>query len=444
MFELSAINLSGWSNRLLDWVGGAVTGFVIAVLAQSLGGWYTRWRKKTTVRRATDELRRYLTRVAAVPCVKDFELLQAVPGGAFESEDVSAILEPGVVVLADVKKIADNHKALWESQGKWNGRCFGVTNIRGPRHGQEESPELRFTVKGRPYFEYMATNLQLCIHNDLIDVERQWLIKEKGKYHDLWSPNTNFVNPLSVEVLVLCENSSKIVVGSRSAATGFRAEMLQPPGSEALNEKDINDEKTTCKLIDVCYRALDEELGLKREFVTDMKLTSLIFDLQEYDYELTALAWTGLDEKSIAENWRHAQRGLDKGENDHLEFLTFPIRSFSSADLKRWTHQAFAAYLMALYICFSFEDARNSLDRALAGGGQMSDLQLALTRISPMGSSPRRCLRRQHAGIVFAEREAKMVASTLVSSANLVSVWCLFLQGTRGHGADFGDFRDSA
>ncbi len=28
--------------------------------------------------------------------------------------------------------------------------------------------------------------------------------------------------------------------------------------------------------------------------------------------------------------------------------------------------------------------------------------------------------------------------------ANLVSVWCLFLEGTRAHGGDFRDFRDCA
>ncbi len=349
------LNLPGWVIHLIDYVGGL--GTVIAY--DRISKWLTKRKQHIIAAEATKRFTKYVKTISSMPFVPNFEFIQVGPENGFDRDDITAVIKRGWETFPGVVKIVKTHEAQWKAEVLWDGDYLGVAQINSPRHGAEEIPEIAFTLKQRKFFEYLATNAQVCLRNDLNESEREWLESEKGGYSQN-TPNIVFVNPLSVEVLLLCKSKTKetkVVLGVRSSKTAFRPGMLQPSASEAVSMVDCTGGGDECDVWNACYRGLEEELGLPRQHIVKLRLTSLIFDKQEYDYELTAVAYTDLDEDSIKQNWLNVHPGKDKVENDHLEFRPFPIEHLGKDEIRRWTHQAFVAYLMALYQEFGFEMA---------------------------------------------------------------------------------------
>jgi hypothetical protein len=345
----------GWVMHLVDYIGGLLT----AIAYEQFFNWLKKRKTRMITMEATKRFKKYVKTMTSLPTVQNFEFIQVGPENGFDSDGISAIIEGGWETFPEVLKIVKTHEAQWKGEGLWNGDYLGVAQINLPRHGAEEVPEIVFILRQRKFFEYLATNAQVCLRNDLNEPERKWLESEKATYSQN-APNVVFVNPLSVEVLLLCKGKTeetKAVLGVRSSKTAFRGGMLQPSASEAVGRADCTSGGDKCDVLNACYRGLEEELGLPRQQIVKLCLTSLIFDKQEYDYELTAVAYTDLDEDSIKQNWLTVHPGKDKVENKEIEFRPFPIEQFGKAEISRWTHQAFVAYLMALYQEFGFEVA---------------------------------------------------------------------------------------
>ena len=225
----------------------------------------------------------------------------------------------------------------------------------------------------RHYFEYLATNAQLCLRSDLAEDEKTWLEDQKRGFSKLSEPNAIFVNPLSVEVLLLCEDNRKLVLGQRSKLTAIRPGTLTPSASETVSLKDAREPQSgvllpastrEVDLCNSCFRALEEEVGIPRQMVHELCFTSLMFDRQEYDYELTAYAVTHLGEKEV-QYFFDLLPGKDKWEHTKLSFRPFPIEHFDASELGLWTHQAFMAYCAALYRIKGPNEGRRLLVKAL-------------------------------------------------------------------------------
>ena len=249
-----------------------------------------------------------------------------------------------------VSEIIAKYSEKWsEELGYYNNYIFGATHIDSYRLGEKE--EIFISIRGRRagYFEFLATNANVTLRKDLDKNDDAW-IRSKILNYDPFYPISEFANPLSVEVLLLCENETKAVMSTRSEKTVFRGGKVGPSVMEtvspALEEKTIL--KTEINIFGVIRRGLKEELGIDSDEIEQVYLTSLAFDSEVLDYKFTAVAVTHLTQKEI-ENRFNLGFPKDRWENKKINFIDYPPKILDVEKIKNdWLPEAIAAMIMAM------------------------------------------------------------------------------------------------
>ncbi len=250
-----------------------------------------------------------------------------------------------------VLEIIEKYKDKWEKRyGMYNNDIFSVSKISFFRKGKEEIPLLYIEGYTKKYFEFLATNANLNLLNDLNSEEKNWL-KKQTENSNPQNPVPTFANPLSVEVILLCENGHKMVLPKRSEKTVFRGGKIGASVMETVSFLNEYDESTnSINVFDTIKRGLKEELGVDPEYINenDILITSLMFDWEVYDYKFTAIVTTNLSENEIRGRFNVA-RGKDVYENTEVKILTFPPKNIDIEDLKKnYDPEAIACVLFAL------------------------------------------------------------------------------------------------
>jgi len=223
----------------------------------------------------------------------------------------------------------------------------GVSDIDFLAQGYEEEPIIRIRVKPFKYFDFLATNANIKLRNDL-EPEDRAILKRYVEKITPYKPVTLFANPLSVEVLLLCEDGRKCVLQKRSSKTVYRGGLLAPSVSETVSYNRDKVDENRLDVFKTIVRGLKEELGLDEEYVDNIYVTSLLFDREIFDYHLTAIAITFLDEESILSIFKSG-KPKDKHEYIDLQFIDFPMEKIDLNKIhKTWVPETIASYVLGV------------------------------------------------------------------------------------------------
>ncbi len=246
--------------------------------------------------------------------------------------------------------------------GKYDNDIFGVTDIYYFRRGEKEDKFLAIKGRRAKYFEFLATNANVRMRKDFDKEDSAW-IKQKIREVDPSVPIPEFANALSVQVLLLCENGTKAVMGMRSEKTVFRGGKISPSVEETvsptLEGKETLD--TEINIFEVIKRGIKEELGIDAEEINEIYVTSFAFDHEVLDYKFTAIATTSLSQKEIDGRFNMAIP-KDKWENKELKFIDYPIKSLDLGTAKKEMNpEAIASIIMGMAVSEGWKHLRKIL-----------------------------------------------------------------------------------
>ena len=235
-----------------------------------------------------------------------------------------------------VNKIVSRHSENWASQiSAYNNYIYGVSEVNYPRKGEFEEIEIQLKGYLVSYYEFLATNANIKMRSDLNPYEQAW-IKSKTENSDPSEPIKEFANPLSVEVILLCNDGTRAVLPTRSPKTVFRGDKLGASVMETVSPLLETKDKIEREIdiFEVIKRGLREELGIKPTELKELYVTSLVFDSEVFDYKFTAVADSKLVESDISARF---ELGLasDKWENRKLNFVKFPLDRNELINLKK-------------------------------------------------------------------------------------------------------------
>ena len=235
-----------------------------------------------------------------------------------------------------VNKIVSKHSENWASQiGAYNNYIYGVSEVNYPRKGEFEEMEIQLKGYLVKYYEFLATNANIKMRSDLNPDEQAW-IKSKTENSDPSEPIKEFANPLSVEVILLCNDGTRAVLPTRSSKTVFRGDKLGASVMETVSpilETKDNIEREI-DVFEVIKRGLKEELGINPSDLREIYVTSLAFDSEVFDYKFTVVADSKLVEGEVNARF---ELGLasDRWENRKLNFVKFPLDKNELSDIKK-------------------------------------------------------------------------------------------------------------
>jgi hypothetical protein len=240
----------------------------------------------------------------------------------------------------------EKYSERWKSKGFYeSAEIAGVTEISYPRAGERESEALHLVVRPFRYFAFLATNANVKLRNDLEEEDREWLLRQTENY-DPNEPIPAFVNPLSVDVLLLCDEERKFVLTRRSGHTVYRGGLIGPSAAETVSTS-LDQRDGEIDLVNAVRRALNEEIGIQAEYLEEVYFTDLLFDKRVFDYKLSCVATTNLTAEQIEALYRSGF-AKDKYETTDILFPRFPCEVSRNEVLANWTPEAAAAYTKAV------------------------------------------------------------------------------------------------
>ncbi len=251
----------------------------------------------------------------------------------------------------DVKKIIEAHKSDFESElGFYDNEIFGVTKILFEKVREKEEPHLEIYGYRVYYFEFLATNANIKLRNDLNKNERDWLLSKTANYEPE-IPIKEFANPLSVEVLLLCEGGKKVVLTKRSKTTVFRGGLIGPSVMETVSpnlSEGLND-IAQIDIFETIRRGIKEELGINKDELEDsIVILGLAFDKEVFDYKFIVLAETLLSEEEIKSRFN---MGIPRDRYENPELLIydfpFPIKNILNSKQK-YSPEAVACLILSI------------------------------------------------------------------------------------------------
>ena len=312
--------------------------------------------------RSKTEKRRYRAIEENIPGIAErLYPLKILQSGRLKQDSIKIFITGQQKMPEEIKNMINAHKKDFEdSLGFYNGTIFGVSKINFDRIGEEETP--RITIYGSPvtYFHFLVTNANVELRNDLSEDEKAWLAN-KTYGSEPQFPIPGFANPLSVEVLLLCDGGKRAVLTRRSGRTVFRGgrvgasvmETVSPvlsEGASGTGEIDI---------FEVIKRGIKEELGVDRDEIQEdsIRITSLAFDDEVYDYKFTAVATSLLSETELRQRFSIGI-SKDRYENSELLFFDFPLTVDEIENsAERFSPEAVAVLIMAQAL---FNDRKNT------------------------------------------------------------------------------------
>jgi hypothetical protein len=279
--------------------------------------------------------------------------LESLAPGKYFTED-SPVSSRNLVVSLERKKLlpgrveqmVEKYSERWKSKGFYeSAEIAGVTEISYPRAGERESEALHLVVRPFRYFAFLATNANVKLRNDLEEEDREWLLRQTENY-DPNEPIPAFVNPLSVDVLLLCDEERKFVLTRRSGHTVYRGGLIGPSAAETVSTS-LDQRDGEIDLVNAVRRALNEEIGIQAEYLEEVYFTDLLFDKRVFDYKLSCVATTNLTAEQIEALYRSGF-AKDKYETTDILFPRFPCEVSRNEVLANWTPEAAAAYTKAV------------------------------------------------------------------------------------------------
>jgi hypothetical protein len=256
-----------------------------------------------------------------------------------------------------VEQIIEKYSDLWKNNGFYEAtEIVGVTEIRHPRIGEYETEALHLVTSPFRYFAFLATNANVKLRNDLDEKDKAWLLEQTKDYNPS-EPIPTFVNPLSVSVLLLCENRRKFVLTRRSKKTVYRGELIAPSASETVSMLDKKKNNDEIDLVNTVKRALNEELGIQAEHLEDVHFTDLLFDKEAFDYKFTCVVETNLTAEGIKALYSNITR--DRFETIDIIFKEFPCEISRNEIMTNWVPEAIATYVKAVIDIYSFNKLKN-------------------------------------------------------------------------------------
>ncbi|MGC8695969.1 MAG: hypothetical protein ACP5UD_06165 [Conexivisphaera sp.] len=259
------------------------------------------------------------------PMLEPIKILQA---GKLGPASVHIHIAGYKKVPKEVHNIIEAHTQQFKEQGFSNNRILSVGKILFIRKGKDEKVNIDILGYLSSYYHFLATNANIKLRNDLTEDEKKWVISRipDQEHFDPNIPVDEFANPLSVEVLLLCEAGKKAVLTRRSRLTVFRGDMIGPSVMETVSPElmEGSPEKGEIDVFRTIKRGIEEELGIKEHELKHIYITSLDFDKEVFDYKFTAIATTYLSEAEIKRRYELAVP-KDKYENTELLFLNFPV-----------------------------------------------------------------------------------------------------------------------
>ena len=279
--------------------------------------------------------------------------LESLAPGRYFTED-SPISSRNLVVHLErrkplperVEQMVKKYSELWKSKGFYESvEIAGVTEINYPRTGEQETEALRLVVKPFRYFAFLATNANVKLRNDLDEEDREWLLRQIEDC-DPNEPIPAFVNPLSVEIILLCDGGRKFVLTRRSGHTVYRGGLIGPSAAETVSAT-LDRRDGEIDLVNAVRRALSEEIGIQAEHLEEVYFTDLMFDKEVFDYKFTCVATTNLTAEQIEALYRNGL-AKDKYETAGILFQRFPCEVSRSEVLEKWMPEAAATYAKAV------------------------------------------------------------------------------------------------
>jgi hypothetical protein len=348
-------------------LGGATVGYGVSEAVQAVRRRRRRTRRSKSIEQLNAQLHAMgiaseLDVLTAGPFLKREEP-QEVPTGSEISETRDVVVRLGKSRPASpwLRGIIERNRERWLAAGYYDGQVAGVTAIQFPRSPDEEVPSVVLDTRPVGYFEFLGTNANLKLRHDLSPSDQSYL---QGRQENPLEPVYEFANPLSVEVLLICDRRQKFVLQRRSGKTSLRQGTLFPSVAENVSIKQDSTASGELDVLNTVRRGMREELGVDPTLVDRVYATALCFDHEIWDYKFTFVAFTELDESSIRTGF---QAGLakDRYESAELLFFDFPLKDFrSSFSREPWGPEAGMAYIRAIAEEYSWKKALSTVGAA--------------------------------------------------------------------------------
>ncbi|MGC8618745.1 MAG: hypothetical protein ACP5UZ_08455 [Thermoplasmata archaeon] len=317
--------------------------FALTILFESVRAKIKEENEKRRVRDAEINLEK------VAEFMQPIKVLQFLPYDETKKSMISVRLLGEKHPNAYIEGIISRHRGVWEKEiGAYNNEIYGVAKVDSYRITEKEEPFIVIEGYSVKYYEFLATNANVKIRNDLDQEEKEWL-NSRIQNFDPYFPVQEFANPLSVEVLLLCENRRKAVLPVRSGKTVFRGDKLGASVMETVSPLlEVNDKiNKEIDVYEVIKRGVKEELGISSEEIKGIFVTSLAFDEEVLDYKFTAVVDSILSQEEVQ---RRFDLGLasDRWENKILKFFKFPPDATDISEIrKNASPEAMAAVIMA-------------------------------------------------------------------------------------------------
>jgi hypothetical protein len=216
--------------------------------------------------------------------------LESMAPGKYFTED-SPISSRNLMVYLERRKLLRKrveqmvkYSERWKSKGFYeSAEIAGVTEISYPRTGERESEALHLVVRSFRYFAFLATNANVKLRNDLEEEDREWLLRQTENY-DPNEPIPAFVNPLSVDVLLLSDEERKFVLTRRSGHTVYRGGLIGLSAAETVSTS-LDQRDGEIDLVNTVRRALNEEIGIQAEHLEESSYIVIQANFERGNYQ---------------------------------------------------------------------------------------------------------------------------------------------------------------